>query len=846
MHNADGTSESQSHNGATNNRRATTGFSYHLSRSLLSRPGILAFVGVLILVIAWPLSASLQTNRTIEQMFDPDDPTLVAYQELQQAFGGNAVVMLVYRDPELLSAAGLERAGAISARVQAIEGVRGVLSVAELNDLLALIRPAGIFRSPQSDLPPLLRDKDIVVRAFERLFTGYTHSEDDQVASVVVLLGPPDEELGHGEVIRQLEIITQSLSGEESDSPRRGSQSMPSESTQAVLVGEPVLLEQGFDLIQRDGDRLAWLTILLLSPCVLILLRSFRFVFLQIMVILWAVTVTRASLHLMSYELSLVSSILTAIVTVIAVTAVIHLGNNQRTLRRRGYSTGAAALRTFTWILPAIFWACATDAAGFISLSVSGIAPVREFGWMMAIASMAVWLAIILFAPLFTTAGSSEFWNMPVLDRWVEPRSLAALERKLRKGCLYTAVVLVRHRRIAWMVTVALAALTWIGISRLEIESSFLRNFRDSSPIVQSYQMVEAELSGAGVWDIVLDAPDELSAAYLESVRELEKKLRAVDVQGQTLTKVLSLADADRIATAVPLLRIASPTMRLSGIRAAIPAFADALLVPPDASEATANVLGSDALTEELSPQGNHRKLRIMLRSREHIPTEVKIALISEVEQIVAVHTTADAWVALFQDDQPPIAGRVTGYYVMLARIVSQLIRDQWRCLALSAVLVWLLLAAATRSLRLATIALIPNLLPVMAVLAALGLSGTKMNMGAAMIAAVSIGLSIDGSVHFMANYRRKLQRFRGRYHAVLFAQKQIGLPLLMATVALVIGFSALTTSDFIPTATFGLLTAAALVAGTLTNLTLLPSLLGGRPVRAAVAAQSTAGSGDK
>jgi len=831
MQNADGMSESQSPNDATHFRRATTGFSYHLSRWLLSRPGILALLGVLILVIAWPFSAKLQTDRTIEQMFDPEDPTLLAYQELQQAFGGNAVVMLVYRDTELLSPVGLERAGAISARVQAIEGVRGVLSVAELNDLLALIRPAGIFRNPQSDLPPLLRDKDIVVRAFERLFTGYTHSEDDQIASVVALLGPPDETLGHGEVIRKLEIVAQS---------------MPAETTQAVLVGEPVLLDQGFDLIQRDGDRLAWLTLALLSPCVLLLLRSFRFVFLQVIVILWAVTVTRATLHLMSFELSLVSSILTAIVTVIAVTAVIHLGNNQRTLRRRGYSTGAAALRTFTWIMPAIFWACATDAAGFISLSVSGIAPVREFGWMMAIASMAVWLAIVLFAPLFTTAGSSGFWNMPMLDRWVEPRSLAAVERKLRKGCLYTAVVLVRYRRIAWMVTVALAALTWIGISRLEIESSFLRNFRQSSPIVQSYQMVEAELSGAGVWDIVLDAPDELSAAYLESVRELEQKLRAIDVDGQALTKVLSLADADRIATAVPLLRIASPTMRLSGIRAAIPAFADALLVPPDALGSTAETLERDTAANE-GPLSNRRKLRIMLRSREHIPTEIKIALIAAVEQSVVAHTTSPEWVALFQADQPPVAGRVTGYYVMLARIVSQLIRDQWRCLAMSALLVWLLLAAATRSLRLATIALVPNLLPVMAVLAALGLSGTKMNMGAAMIAAVSIGLSIDGSVHFMANYRRKLQRFRGRYHAVLFAQKQIGLPLLMATVALVIGFSALATSDFIPTATFGLLTAAALVAGTLTNLTLLPSLLGGRMVRAdAAAAQSTAGSGDQ
>jgi len=778
------------------------------SQWLIRHRWALASVGTLILAATWPLSARLQTDRTIEQMFDRNDPTLLAYQELQQAFGGNAVVMLVYRDPELLSPDGLERAREISTRVQAIEGVRGVLSVAELNSVLGLIRPTGLFGGPQSDLPPLLRDKDIVVRAFEKLFTGYTHSEDDRVAAVVAMLSAPDRVRGHAVVIRQLEQVARS---------------MPSATSDAVLVGEPVLLDRGFDLIERDGNRLAWLTIALLSPCVLLLLRSFRFVFLQIVVILWAVTCTRATLYWMSFELSLVSSILTAIVTVITVTAVIHLGSNQRTLRRRGYAAKTAASRTFHLVLPAIFWACATDAAGFVSLSVSGVAPVREFGYMMGIASIAVWAGIILFAPLLTVAGRSQWWSFAALDRILEPKLLSNVERKIRKACLLTAVVLVRHRRAVFLFTAVLAALTSIGISKLEVESSFLRNFRQSSPVVQAYQMVESELSGAGVWDVVLDAPDNLSADYLESVRQLEQKLRAIEVQGERLTKVLSLADADRIASAVPLMRLASPTIRLSGMRSAIPTFADALLVPPH-GQSTAESEGSDD-----GKLPHQRKLRIMLRSREHIAAETKMALINEVQQVVAEHTEIESWLSHFDNGQPPRTGRVTGYYVLLAQVVSQLIGDQWRCLAVAAVLVWLLLAAATRSLKLATIALIPNLLPVMAVIAALGWSGTKMNMGAAMIAAVSIGLSIDGSVHFMANYRRKLQRYRGRYHAVLFAQKQIGLPLLMATLALVIGFSALATSDFIPTATFGLLTAAALIAGTLTNLTLLPALLSGR-----------------
>jgi len=799
------------------------------ARWLIASRWVLAILGAIILAVTWPLSARLEMNRTIEQMFPADDPTLRAYHELQQSFGGNAVVMLVYRDPELFTPEGLERAGEVSAQVQAVDGVRGVLSVAELNEVLGLIRPAGLLTGLRGDTPPLLREQDIIARAFNRLFTGYTHSEDEHLASIVALLEEADGDRGHTAVINALQQVTEQ---------------MPAETSEAILVGEPVLLERGFDLIQRDGDRLAWLTIALLSPCVLLLLRSLRYVVLQALVILWAMSVTRAVLYLLDVELSLVSSILTAIVTVIAVTAVIHLGSRQRAMRNRGYSGNAAALAALTWVMPPIFWACMTDAAGFISLWVSEVIPIREFGLMMAIASLAVWVAIVLFAPLVLTLGSAA-WGRS--RRFTEPKLLAALERRSRKLCLLAAIALIRYRPATLLVMVLLSALTLIGITRLEIESSFLKNFRDDSPLVQSYQMVEAELSGAGVWDVILDAPDDLTSAYMTQVRELEKQLRELDVDGEQLTKVISLADADRIVTALPLMRIATPEIRLSGMRTAIPAFSDAMLVPrndaaetenetdgetetdagADAAGAVAATAPHDEQPDVAEPQ--RRKLRIMLRAREHIPAETKMALIGEVERLVTEHTTSEAWLAVFDDAAPSTPGRVTGYYVMLARIVSQLIRDQWRCLFVSGFLVWLLLVAATRSLRLATVALIPNLLPVMGVLAILGLSNIKMNMGAAMIAAVSIGLSIDGSVHFLAGYQRKLARGRSPYQAVLFAQKQIGLPLLMATFALTVGFSVLAISDFIPTATFGILTAAALVAGTIANLTLLPALLGGR-----------------
>ena len=750
----------------------------------------LALTAVAILIASWPFSQALRMDRTIDQMFASDDPTLVAYNVLRDAFGGNAAVMLVYRDDALMTQAGIARAKQVSAAVAAVPGVRGVLSVAQLDELLAVIRPAGLLTGFSKDTPPLLREDDLVSVAFQKLFAGYTHSASGDRSAIVAILKAPDSQTGHKDVVESLRSLMTTL---------------PAGTSEAVLVGEPVLLVEGFDLIERDGFRLAVMTIVVLSPLVLLLLGGIRWVVLQTMVIAWSVIVTRAILFVAGIRLSIVSSILTAICTVIAVTAVIHLGSMWIKRRGRSDTVMESARRSMIAVMPAIFWACATDAAGFVSLYASAIAPIREFAIMMGIASLAVWVSLSLLSPLLMTlaVGPGVASPISVLNR---------IQRWVRGATVRLAVWMIDRRVIMLGVSMAVFAILMVGVGRLKIETSFLRNFRDDSRIANEYRIVEAALSGAGVWDVILEAPDTLTDAYLEDVRDIEKRLRGIDVDGEQLTKVLSMADADRIATAVPLLRIVTPTVRLSGMRQAIPTFSDALLVP----DGEAN-----------------RKLRIMLRSREHLGAETKLRLISEVETIVREQTTSAPWREHFANDDRSVEGQVTGYYVMIARLVSQIINDQWRCLGVATVLIWILLAMATRSVWLATLALIPNLLPVLGVLGVVGWFGQAMNMGAAMIAAVSIGLSIDGSIHFLIAFQKIRSRGRSARDAAIHAQRGVGLPVILATGALVIGFSSLGFSEFVPTATFGILTAAALLLGAVINLTLLPVLVAFRdPLR--------------
>ena len=674
-------------------------------------------IGLVILWLSLPPSRTLTFDRSIEAMFQPNDGTFVDYQMLKAMFGGNDVVMLVYEDAELATAAGITRNRDISDRVSAVPGVKGVLSPSLLNQAVEKFRP---LIGGGDDTPALFHQEDPVAEGFDQLFAGYTHSSDHGHAAVVAMLEPdrPPQTLKR---LRQLRASM--ISGDGSTAPIRS----------VALVGESILVDEGFSLIERDGARLEALTIALLSLVVVVTLIDVRFVLLTVALIGWSVVVTRATMVGLDINLSLVSAILTAIVTVISVTAVLHLGVRFRKQRSKGDATVEASGAALAALIAPIFWTCATDAAGFGALFGSGILPIRQFGVMIAVAAIAVCVAIVLFAPSIMTLpgapfGSTWHGHQRRASRWLQRRVCRIAERSIR-----------RRGRVLGFALIGLVV-SLIGISRSEIETSFLNNFRPDSEVVAAYADVETQLGGAGVWDIVVDAPAELDTAFLDLVRTMESDLRGIRVEGAALTKVLSLADAEAVARRSTLAAMLPASARLSAMSLVMPAFFDALLT---------------------QPQQGRRRLRIMLRSEEQLESHQKLSLIDAVQQCVHRHTTSRPWKAAVAatDAAPARRGTVTGYYVLMARLVSQLIRDQWWCFLISGISVWLLLIVATRSTRLATAALLPNLLPILLVIGSLGILGGRTNMGVAMIAAVSIGISIDGSVHFLYAYQRAIRR---------------------------------------------------------------------------------------
>lgn len=733
----------------------------------------LAVIAVCVVAFSVERARHLEFSRSIDAMFDRSDPALVPYRRMTRTFGGAEVVLAVYDDPELFTPAGISRLAELTTRLDREPGVATATSLAT------------------TPLGPRIIDTDSspAARRLVRLMEGYVVGTDHRTAAVACTLEPHSPEL----VTARQQAVSRAAT---IDRLREVMRSLPA----GTVAGEPAMLRDGFAMLEWDGTVLAWASVALTGSVLFFFFRSLRWVLVPMAVVLTALWTTRGLLSITGAKLTMVSTMLSAMITVVAIATVTHVIVEFRRRRDLGQSPIRGledALATLAW---PICGAIATDVVGFAALTASQVGPVHDFGVMTALGAGMVLVAVILVLPFLALLGRIDgdprrAWG----ETWLE----TVLDRLVRQ-------IVARPRTILTWVSVAVVAAV-AGMAWLEVETDFTRNFRPSSPTVSSYDMVESRLGGAGVWDVLVPVGKTVDAATLVRVAAIEDRLRQevviTDVAGQTtpgLTKVMSVADVIAAVSPVALENLEGSLLGNWAVSQAI------AVMQRQLPQLAGALLGHDPV------EGGHW-LRIMLRARERQPAAAKREIVASVRRVVA-------------EAMPPAAetagqAEVTGFFVLLSQLVDRMLSDQWLTFGLAAAGIFLLLTIAFRSPLLGLVALVPNGLPILVVLGLLGWAGVRINMGTAMIAAVSLGLSVDSSIHYIAAFRRHADG--GRIATALeTAHRTAGRAMIFSTLALAVGFLALTTSGFMPTVSFGWLSCLTLLGGLAGNLVVLPVLL--------------------
>jgi len=711
-------------------------------------------LAVLAAAASYWMPEELQFDRSIANMLSRDDPLLPPYRRLNRTFAASEIALVAYVDEELMTPEGISRVRQLRDRLAKVPGVESVQSLADtlLGD-------------------KIIEQENALVEKAIKLMEGYTIGPDRQTTAVACFLTSEDDNSSRSETIAQLRRIVR-----EHDPT-------------GVVAGEPVMVVDGFEMLSRDGDRLTLWSRILLVLTILLCFRSVRWVIIPMAIVQATLLWTNAVLVKGQFRLSMVSSMLTAVVTVVSIATVIHVIVRFREARLAGRDSRAALLWAGSLLAAPIAWACATDAVGFCSLLVTQVGPVQDFGVMMAIGAGMVLVSVAVILPALALIGP--FDDDP---RW------AWGEGKLGVGLQRLAAALDHWPRTLGALIVATGVLAIAGSFRLEVETDFTKNFRRDSDIVASYNFVESRLGGAGVWDVLIPVNDPDDPKFLARVRRLQERLRTevpyVDNQGSEslgLPKVMSLVDVWDLVPQLPFVNYDRVTLNtaLRGLEIAAPDVLPAFY-------------GVDPISEK-------PYLRIMLRSHEQQPARDKQRTIEAVRRI----TTEE-----FPESE------VTGFFILLSHLINSLVRDQWIAFGVASAGIGLMMLLAFRSLRYALVALVPNALPILVVSGVMGWLGLRINMGAAMIAAVSIGLSVDSSIHYIAAFRRALEDGLSVVDAIDAVHQSVGRAMVFSTLALIVGFSVLCLSDFVPTIYFGALVSLSMLGGLAGNLVVLPLLL--------------------
>jgi hypothetical protein len=538
-------------------------------------------------------------------------------------------------------------------------------------------------------------------------------------------------------------------------------------------VGSPIFNRALSQLNRRDNALFTPLALAIIALALLALFRAFAPVALALAVLGATVVWTLGAMGWLGVPMNITTSLLPPLLMVIAVADGIHVLSCYVDELGRGRSREAALRAMLDEVATPCLWTSLTTALGFASLLSVRIESVRSFA---AFAALGVAFALLHSLVL-----------MPALLVRV-PLESAARNRTPLPGLALLARA-ARHPWLALGFAVVPLAAAVVALPHVEVATHDGEFFRDSHPINRAYRMLEARIGGVTPFELELAPPPGAklrSAEAVRAVQVLERELEAVP----ELTHGTSIVD---------LLLASTPGLDLSD---------------PQAVE-RALFLVSTLAPDEVGQFLHDEPPRARISTRALAMTSARSTELLRLVRERAAAVLPPGWSA-----------RATGLVPVFSQMEQYLVTGQLSSYGLAVASIFAVFALGFRSLRLAAIALLVNVVPIALGAVLMAAAQIRLDVATVMVASIAMGIIDDDTVHLISTWKSGVERTGDPQAALEHAFDLAGRAIAVTSLILVAGFAALTLSGFRPTAHFGLLVCAAVAAAVVADLLILPAAL--------------------
>jgi len=787
-------------------------FAQFYQNGVLKNPKTVFIILIVTILSFGYFSKDFRLDASSETLLIENDPDLAYLKEVTERYGSKDFLILTYTPNEgMVSDNSINNLLSLKYKIQSLNWVHSVITLLDV----PLLSNSDAPLQERIESFKTLKDEGVnKSRGFKEIlnspvFRNFVISENGNTSGIIV-------NIKENKKLENIENLSKAEIEAHKDKIKKQNHRNILEIRQVIqsyedvgkiyLGGIPMIADDMMTYIKSDIVVFGLGVLLFIIATLWFVFRKLIWIIVPISSCLFSVVIMMGLLGILGWKVTVISSNFIALMLILTMAMNIHMSTRFLQLKKDFPSKNnfeIISLTTNKMFWPIIYTVFTTVFA-FLSLIFSGIKPIIDFGWMMTFG------LITSFIITFTL--------LPTLLNFVSTKNISIKKEQESKITTFLGSISLNNKNSIFGITGIVIILSIIGISKLEVENSFINYFNKDTEIYKGMKLIDEELGGTTPLEIILKFPvtekkesstedDEFDDWDNEEDTNDDKywftkdkidKISSVHNYLDSLPqigKVLSFSSIIEVATQLnnnkPL-----GTLEMGVLYSKIPESIKTEIIDPYLSIKDNEARISLRIIDS---QENLRRNDLINKINFDLKNELKL---DESEY------------------------KMTGVLILFNNLLQSLFKSQILTLGLVMIGIFSMFIILFRNIKLSLIGVVPNFIAAFFILGIIGLLGIPLDMMTITIAAITIGIAVDNSIHYIYRFKEEFSKIKDYSKTLKKCHSTVGVAILNTSITIVFGFSILVFSKFIPTIYFGVFTGIAMLLAMISVLTLLPTLI--------------------
>ena len=787
-------------------------FAQLYQNGILKNPKTIFIILIITILSFGYYSKDFRLDASSETLLIEGDPDLAYLKEVSERYGSKEFLILTYTPNEgMVTDNSINNLLSLKYKIQSLNWVHSVITLLDVPLLSNSDKPLQERLESFKTLKDEGVDKS---RGFKEIlnspvFRNFVISENGNTSGIIV-------NIKKNKKLENIENLSKSEKEALKDIIKKQNHENILEIRQVIqsyedvgkiyLGGIPMIADDMMTFIKSDIVVFGLGVLLFIIVTLWFVFRKLIWIIVPISSCIFSVVIMMGFLGILGWKVTVISSNFIALMLILTMAMNIHMCTRFLQLKKdfpakNNFEIISLTTNKMFWpILYTVF----TTIFAFLSLIFSEIKPIIDFGWMMTFG------LITSFIITFTL--------LPTLLNFTPTKNMEIIKEQDSKITNFLGILSLNNKNAIFGVTGVIIILSIFGISKLEVENSFINYFNKSTEIYKGMKLIDEELGGTTPLEIILKFPivknketkaeddefedwdddkDENDEKYwftkdkIDKIASVHNYLDGLPQIG----KVLSFSSIIEVATQLnnnkPL-----GTLEMGVLYSKIPKSIKTEIIDP-----------------YLSIEDNEARISLrIIDSQENLKRN---------DLINKINFDLKDKIGLEENEY-----KLAGVLILFNNLLQSLFKSQILTLGLVMIGIFSMFIILFRNIKLSLIGVVPNFIAAFFILGIIGLLKIPLDMMTITIAAITIGIAVDNSIHYIYRFKEEFSKIRDYSKTLKKCHSTVGVAILNTSITIVFGFSILVLSKFVPTIYFGVFTGIAMLLAMISVLTLLPALI--------------------